>query len=226
MPATNRMHCVTGSDWLSVGKEELEKGVRLDTDYYHYPDTWIGAKPGFMTGSGFPMRFLDTDGTMIDVFQANTFMTDESGQPYPATADALFDNALGPNGYYGFFTTNMHTDYVTETQYDAVVASAQAHNLPMISAKQLLDWTDGRNASSFQGVSWSGSTLSFRVTAAPAASAAGLTGMLPVQGPCGKTLQGLTRGGSSVATTLQTIKGIAYATFDAQGGSYVATYGP
>jgi predicted phage tail protein len=226
VPVTNRMHCVTWSDWLSLGKEELAKGVRLDTDYYHYPDTWIGAKPGFMTGSGFPMRFLDTDGSMIDVFQANTFMTDESGQAYPATANALFDNAVGPNGYYGFFMANMHTDYVTEPQYDGIVASAQAHNLPMITAKQLLDWTDGRNASSFQGLTWSASTLSFRVAAAPAATAAGLTGMVPVQGPGGKTFQGLTRGGSAVATTIQTIKGVAYATFDAQGGAYVATYGP
>jgi hypothetical protein len=47
-----------------------------------------------------------------------------------------------------------------------------------------------------------------------------------VQGPAGKTLQGLTRGGSAVTTTVQTIKGIAYATFDAQSGAYVATYGP
>jgi hypothetical protein len=96
----------------------------------------------------------------------------------------------------------------------------------MITAKQLLDWTDGRNASSFQGVTWSGNTLSFRVSAAPAATTVGLTGMVPIQGPAGKTLQGLTRGGSAVTTTTQTIKGIAYATFDAQSGAYVATYGP
>ena len=36
-------------------------------------------------------------------------MTDESGQAYPATVNSLFDNAVGTNGYYGFFTANMHT---------------------------------------------------------------------------------------------------------------------
>ena len=36
--------------------------------------------PGFMTGSGMPMRFAKADGTMIDVYQAATQMTDESGQ--------------------------------------------------------------------------------------------------------------------------------------------------
>ena len=226
LPVTNRTHCVAWSDWLSMGKEEVAKGVRLDTNYYHYPDVWLGAKPGFMTGSGFPMRFVDTDGTMLDLYQANTNMTDESGQAYPTTANSLFDNATGPNGYYGFFVTNMHTDYVTETQDDAIVAAAQAHGLPMISAKQLLDWTDGRNGSSFLGMTWSGNTLSFRVSAAAGASAAGLTGMLPVQGPGGKTLQTLTRGGSGVTLTTQTIKGVQYGTFDAPSGPYVATYGP
>ena len=61
------------------------------------------------TGSGMPMRFADVDGTMIDVYQATTQMTDESEQSYPSTIDTLLDNALGPEGYYGAFTANMHT---------------------------------------------------------------------------------------------------------------------
>ncbi len=32
------------------------------------------------TGSGMPMRFAKADGTLIDVYQAATQMTDESGQ--------------------------------------------------------------------------------------------------------------------------------------------------
>ena len=52
-------------------------------NYYHYPGPWIGAKPGFMNGGGFPMRFADLDGTPIDVYQQNTNMTDESTTNYP-----------------------------------------------------------------------------------------------------------------------------------------------
>ena len=89
---------------------ELARGMRLDANYYHYPASWIGAKPGFMNGGGFPMRFADLDGTQIDVYQQNTNMTDESGQAYPATVNALLDNAVGANGYYGVFGANMHTD--------------------------------------------------------------------------------------------------------------------
>ena len=50
----------------------------MDGNYYHYPGTWIGSKPGFMNGGGFPMRFADLDGSLIDVYQENTNMTDES----------------------------------------------------------------------------------------------------------------------------------------------------
>ena len=49
-------------------------------NYYHYPGRWIGAKPGFMNGGGFPMRFADLDGTPIDVYQQNTHMR-RRGEP-------------------------------------------------------------------------------------------------------------------------------------------------
>ena len=32
---------------------------------------------------------------------------------------------------------------------DAIVASAQARGVPVVSAQQMLDWLDGRNGSSF-----------------------------------------------------------------------------
>ena len=66
------------------------------------------------TGSGMPMRFADLDGSMIDVYQAATQMTDESEQTYPFTIDSLLDKALGPEGYYGVFTANMHTDSASQ----------------------------------------------------------------------------------------------------------------
>jgi hypothetical protein len=48
--------------------------------------------------------------------------------------------------------------------------------------------------------------------------------MLPTQSSTG-TLTAVTRDGSSVAFTKQTIKGIEYAFFPATAGAYAATYG-
>ena len=76
---------------------------------------------------------------IIDVYQATTQMTDESGQTYPYTIDTLLDKAIGPEGYYGVFTANMHTDTVESSGSDAIVSSALARGIPVVSARQMLD---------------------------------------------------------------------------------------
>jgi fibronectin type 3 domain-containing protein len=221
-PVSNRTHCVYWPDWASAAKVESAHGMRMDANYYHYPQAWVGSKPGFMNGGGFPMRFADSDGTLIDVYQENTNMNDEAGQVYPATVNTLLDNALGPLGYYGAFGTNIHTDYpAPNTSDDAIVASAQARGVPIISYKQLLDWTDGRNGSTIRNLSWSNGALTF--TTSVAAGANGLQTVLPLQGPSG-TLTTLTSSGSPVPYTVQTIKGVQYAMFDTATGTYQATY--
>ncbi len=121
------------------------------------PDTWIGNKPGFMNGGGFPMRFADLDGSLIDVYQANTNMTDESGQAYPATVNALLDNALGPLGYYGVFGANIHTDINAPRARRGDRRVRPGTRRPVISAKQLLDWVTGERLD-VRGFSWNAGT--------------------------------------------------------------------
>jgi fibronectin type 3 domain-containing protein len=221
-PVTSRTHCVYWPDWVGTAKIEAARGIRMDGNYYHYPSAWIGAKPGFLNGGGFPMRFADTDGSMIDIYQENTNMTDEGGQTYPSTVNSLLDNATGPLGYYGAFGTNIHTDNpAPNTNDEAIVAAAQARGVPIISYKQLLDWVDGRNSSTIRSLSWAGGTLTF--TTAVGAGASGLQTLLPAQGPAG-SLTAITNSGSPVPYTMQTIKGIQYAVFNAATGTFQATY--
>ncbi|HKI00568.1 MAG TPA: hypothetical protein VKK31_01175 [Thermoanaerobaculia bacterium] len=222
-PTTNRTHCIAWSDWATQPKVEKAHGIRLDTNYYYWPGSWVQDRPGFMTGSAIPMRFADLDGTRIDVYQAATQMTDESGQSFPFTIDTLLDNALGTKGYYGVMTANMHTDSASHAGSDAIVSSALTRGVPVVTARQLLTWLDGRNGSKFGAISWSGNALSFTVTAATGAN--GLRGMLPNATPAG-TLASLTAGGNPVTFTTETVKGITYAVFSAVSGSYVATYAP
>jgi hypothetical protein len=203
----------------------LSNGIRLDTTYYYYPSGWVQNRPGFFTGSGMPMRFADTNGTTIDVYQATTQMTDESSQTYPFTVDALLDKAVGPEGYYGVFTANMHTDTVASAGSDAIINSAIAHGVPVVSSRQMLDWLDGRNGSAFVSLGWDGlsKTLSFSISSG--AGANGLQAMVPVSGG-GGTLTSITLNGNAVAFTVQTIKGVNYAVFSTGVGTYRATYAP
>jgi len=156
------------------------------------------------------------------VYQAATQMTDESGQSYPLTTDTLLDNALGPLGYYGVFTANMHTDSADSTTARTIVASALKRGVPIVSALQILQWLDGRNGSFFSAVNWKNDNLTFKVFAAPGAN--GLAVLLPANGPSGR-LAGISRNDGAVPYTTLVVKGIEYVVFAAgSGGSFQASY--
>ncbi|HEX5474874.1 MAG TPA: N,N-dimethylformamidase beta subunit family domain-containing protein [Vicinamibacterales bacterium] len=222
-PVTNRTHCITWSDYDTQPQVELAHGMRFDANYYYWPPAWVNDTPGLFTGSALPMRFAKADGTLIDVYQAATQMTDESDQTYPLTIDTLLDNALGSKGYYGVFTANMHTDTADSDGSDAIVDSALSRGVPIVSAAQMLTWLDGRNSSSFGSLTFNGTTLTFTIV--PGTGSRGLEALLPTEGPNGE-LSSLTRSGTAVAHTVQTIKGLSYAVFPAQAGSYAAVYTP
>ena len=223
-PTTNRTHCIAWSDWANQPKAELQNGIRLDANYYYWPGAWVQDRPGMFTGSGIPMRFADLDGSIIDVYQATTQLTDESGITYAAHINTLLDNATGPKGFYGVFTANMHTDAnggnSTEGS-NAIVASTQSRNIPVISARQMLTWLDGRNNSSFGNMTWADNILNFSI--ATALGSNNMFAMLPVYAADGE-LSSITLNGSPVSFSNETIKGILYAFFPAAGGNYIATY--
>ncbi len=218
---TNRTHCVVWSDWDSEPKVLLKHGIRLDTSYYYWPQQWILDRPGMFTGSGMPMRYADSTGAPIDVYQATTQMPDESLQTFPYTIDTLLDNAIGANGYYGVFTANMHTDQVDSAGSDAIVTSAQSRGVPIISSLQMLTWLDGRNGSAFSSLSWSANRLSFNIT--NAAGATNIQAMVPARSAT-NSVTSIKRDGTTIAYTMQTIKGIQYAVFSGTAGSYQVTY--
>ena len=91
----------------------------------------------------------------------------------------------------------------------------------MVSSQQMLTWLDGRNSSSFGSLSWNGSSLSFTIVVGTGAR--NLRAMVPANSTAG-TLTALTLNGSAVSFTTQTIKGVQYAFFAANAGSYVAKY--
>jgi large repetitive protein len=219
---THRTHCVAWSDWASAAKIESQYGMRLDANYYYWPASWVLDRPGLFTGSGMPMRFADIDGSMIDCYQLTTQLSDEANINYSLHANSLLDKAIGPEGYYGVFCANMHTDLSVHPGANAIIASALARNVPVISAKQLLTWLDGRNGSSFGNITWNTNQLSFSVTALAAAH--NLRGMVPFISDAGQLLT-LTLNGNSVSYDIKTVKGMQYAFFNAQTGNYVATYG-
>ena len=93
--------------------------------------------------------------------------------------------------------------------------------MPIVTARQMLEWVDGRNASSFQALSWNGQSLSFSINVGLGAN--GLQAMVPAHSG-GKTLTSLTLNGAPISFSLQVLKGVQWATFPAVPGTYQATY--
>lgn len=213
----NRMHCDVWSDWASVPKVEKMHGIRFDMSYYSWPPSWIN-KPGFITGSGIPMRYADRDGAPIDVYQQATHWVNENGPTWAAGIESMINLVLGPDGYYGAFGT--HYDYRGDGFPELLLRLARRYGIPIVSAQQMLAWVDGRNASNFRGMTWDGSRLTFTLTAAR--DTRGMYAMLPIDG---QPLLSITFNGSAAAFTTSTVKGVAYALFPAHSGQYVATYG-
>jgi hypothetical protein len=216
----NRLHCIPWDDWASIPKTDLVHNIRLDMGYYYYPNTWIQDRPGFMTGSGLPMRFADTDGSLIDVYQQPTHLASDSGMTYPAAINTQLDNAVGSAGYYGVFGT--HYDESFANFHQQLMTAAIARGVPMVSAQQLITWEDGRGASTVSNLSITGHNLSFDIAAA--AGSTGMQAMLPVTGPTG-TVTAVKLGGTVLSYTTALIKGVTYAAFPAAPGSYTACYG-
>jgi hypothetical protein len=223
-PVTLRWHCVAWSGWIEPAVLELLHGIRLDLTSYYYPAELVEDRPGFFTGSAMPMRFADPDGRRIDVFQLCTQLTDESGQRYPETIEALLDAALGPGGFFGALAANVHTGLEGGGAIaEHIVKAALAHGVPVMPARRLLEWVDAREASNCEVTGWDGRTLELSVHVAPRA-AGSLILHLPADA-ADRPIAGLVREGSEVPFRRVTVKGLEYAAFPAETGTYVATFG-
>ncbi len=181
--STNRTHCIVWSDWSTQPQVELSNGIRFDTNYYYWPDTWIHDRPGMFTGSGMPQRFANADRADDRRLSGG----DADDRRVGADVPEEHQHAAGQRRSARRATTARSRRTCTPTpstrsmparlEPTAIVASAKARNMPVVTAKQMLDWLDGRNGSSFQIIAWSGNVLRF--TVAVAAGANGLQAMVP-----------------------------------------------
>ncbi|MFN3525414.1 MAG: hypothetical protein ACK4YU_04940 [Paracoccus sp. (in: a-proteobacteria)] len=216
---TERLHCIVWSGWVDVPRIERENGIRFDLNYYTWPPAWLGQRSGFMTGSGFPMPFIDENGLVLDVYQAATHMVNENGVPQTFGVASLLDRAMGSDQFFGAFGS--HVDY-TDNYDSRIIEAAMSRNIALISARQMLDWLDARNGSHIEGMDWDGTRLAIAMSLKDGAEQASV--MLPVDFG-GKHLRAIDCGGQNRAVTEITIKGIAYGFFQAMPGRCEAQYG-
>ena len=215
---THRIHCIVWNGWVDLPRIERQNGIRLDMNYYYWPPWWIKQRPGFMTGSGFPMPYVDENGKVLDIYQAASHLVNQDGVPQEYGISVMLDRALGNDQFFAALGT--HYDY-TDRFADRLVNAARERGVALITARQMLAWLDGRNGSRFSRMQWNGTSLTFATDVHPGAEHASV--MLPASFAHSR-LAALTCGDRAMPVTRQTIKGIEYGFAPAFSGECEARY--
>ena len=144
------------------------------------------------------MRFADLDGADARRLPgAHAHDATSAGADVPgARSTRSSTGRVGPEGYYGVFTANMHTDEPGSHGSDAIVASALARGVPVITARQVLTGSTAATARRSARSPGAATRSASRSPSAPAAT--GCRAMLPMRAG-GEDAQRVTRGGNAVA---------------------------
>lgn len=215
---THRLHCIPWNGWVDTVRVEREHGIRLSLNYYYWPETWVRGKQGFMTGSGFPMKFADLDGEVLDIYQSATHIVDENGIKYRKSVGTMIDKALGPEQFFGVFGT--HYDF-RDDFLSTAIQIAKDKGVALISASQALRWVDARNSSRFENISWDGEKLSFDALIDGNADA--MTALVPLWASDRRVSAIDCDGKDKIFSTVR-IKGIDYASLPLSSGSCNVLY--
>ena len=225
-PRTVRNHWIVWYGWTDQAAIEAELGLGMDCNLYHYDlgsshGHYLGGIGNF-TGSGLPMRFIDKDGQVIDIYQSLTQLPDEQWleENLYGCFKILLDRSLDLETYT-FVNVNFHTDrwqvWSKKPGLD-MLDYANRRGVPLWTAEHTLNFLKARDSASFQNIHWSDNKLSF--TFDVPLGEQGLTIMLP-QNLNVLTISRVEIDGTRQTFRRMTIKGHNYALVDTGlGGSF------
>jgi peptidoglycan/xylan/chitin deacetylase (PgdA/CDA1 family) len=147
---TVRNHAVRWLGYVDAARLLASHGVRMDFNYLPVaPYFWS------LCGSGRPMRFVDADGAVLDIYQQPTNWTEEclihpeyvfSFKWNIALAIAVTDEYIdaAATHYYSPVTVNSHPVSFASYSRPLIEAhwkAAKRNHMPIISAQEWLGWT-------------------------------------------------------------------------------------
>lgn len=236
---TARNHRVAWEGWTSAAEVAASYGISMDTSFYHWGG-WL-QKPdnswphGHITGSGQPMKFVKSDGTILPIYQQNTQLVDEhiltgvgfgfenlGASGATAVSQAMIN--ASQNGDYAALMTMFHVDYYNfghpQTWAEATMDYANSSGIPMWNADQWLDFTETRYGANYTNLQWDSATntLSFSLAANNTAGV-NLTTLLPANFN-NLALQSVSVDGNATSFTTQAIKGLSTAFVSTSAGNH------
>jgi hypothetical protein len=178
VPPTVRTHRVLWTGWVESARIQASYGLRMNLDYYHTgPAFRNGAGEwvyGHFTGSGLPMRFVDEQGRILNIYQQATQLVDEHLFEVPwgtnvglGAAEAvevsrtLLRQSL--DGTYSAITAQFHVDpFAAGGTYASTAAEwlegtldyATQQGVPIWSAAEWLHFVEIRDGTTMETVRW------------------------------------------------------------------------
>lgn len=250
---TTRTHRILWTGWVETARLQAAYGVQMNLDYYlvgpifqKEAGIWVY---GHFTGSGLPMKFVDEQGRILNIYQQTTQLADEhlmklhweSGWPKLSAEVAvevsqiLLEHSL--KGGYSAVTGQFHVDSFTRPADDifykkaaywleGTLDYAASQNIPIWPAAEWLRFTEIRHDTIFEAVQWHPETgrLSFQVVA-PVASNVQLSVMVPLWHGEAKLVQ-VEVDGRQVAHRPRQVGGVSYGwvSVEADSRQVVASY--
>jgi hypothetical protein len=230
---TNVNHWFVWCGKDSLGKQEFaaeamleeRNGIEMDINYAHYDMKSnqgehylgpLGINQGNFNGTGLVMKFADSRGKTINVYQHLNAVYD---QEYNESHDpdgffncfkGLMDRSLN-NEAYSFISVKSHNDeyYFSKKPLLRMLAYANQHKIPVWTEMKLIDFIKMRDEASFTSLKWAGNKLEFNINSALKTSN-GLTFMVPVQFKKLR-IKGLTIDGNDSEFITRSVKGSDYA---------------
>ncbi len=247
IPPTVRTHRVQWTGWVETARIQASYGMRMNLDYYHWgplflnnAGNWVN---GHFTGSGLPMKFIDEQGRVLNIYQQLTQLADDHllnlhfGGVAKLSAGAAVEifrtmaqRSLG--GEYAALCAQFHVDpfavggqHFAEAVYwlENTLDYAVSHNIPIWSAREWLAFTEVRHDAKVEAIHWDAPAgrLSFRF-ATRESPAFKLAVMVPEQhGQL--TLKQVQVGEQSVDFEKQRVGGIDYGLLPLAAGTHQIT---
>lgn len=203
---TMRVHRILWNGWVDPAKLQASYGIRMNLDFYHVGDgfrkengEWVY---GHFTGSGLPMRFVDENGKILNIYQQLTQLADDhilnlhwgGSVKIPAeqavlVSKGMIDRSLA--GRYAAIGAIFHTDpfavgeqWATEEGkwMDGTLQYAADNGVPIWSAEMWLDFVEARRDTSIENIVWlpSESRLTFTLDV-PRVRSGAMSVLLPLE---------------------------------------------
>jgi hypothetical protein len=187
-PLSNRGHCLIWPGWTEMAQFLAAAGVRMDSNF-------VGAHcgHGYLTGSGLPVKFMDEQGRLVDLYEQSTQWEDDValGQYFErlsyeqAVAQSLETLREARERYHTVVNFNFHPIHIrkeylqTERWITAVAKYCQEQRIPVIGGDAWVRFNDARRRVTMSGYSADSLDRRVRFSLNATDAVAGLTVSLP-----------------------------------------------